>query len=285
MPEFDYHRPESLEQAFRLKAELSDARFVAGCTDVMVRIREGKLRPGALVSLTRIRELAGIRYGDELRIGALTRVSDLLRDPELAKIAPVLVMAARTLGSVQVRSLATVGGNLCNASPCADLAPPLLVLDARVALLSPNGEREVPLADFFVAPGEARIRSDEIVSEVRVPRPDPATRATFIKKTRVKMDISIASVAARVDLDGTRSKRALLAAGSVAPKPMRLPTVEALLEGRELSPSVLREAREAAEREVHPISDVRSTAAYRRHLSGVLVERALAELTGLEVMS
>jgi carbon-monoxide dehydrogenase medium subunit len=283
MPNFDYHRPSTLEEAFHLKTELPNARFVAGGTDVMVRVREGRLRPGALVSLTRVRELAGIRHGDEIRIGALTRVSDLLRDAQLASSVPVLLLAARTLGSVQIRNLATVGGNLCNASPCADLAPPLLVFDARVAILSPAGEREMPLDDFFVAPGEARIGPDEIVSEIRFARPDPASRATFIKKSRVKMDISIASLAARLDMKGKRCEKAMLAAGSVAPRPMRLPQAESLLEGRELTPEVIRAAREAATLEVHPISDVRANAGYRRHLSGVLVQRAVSQLCGVEV--
>jgi CO/xanthine dehydrogenase FAD-binding subunit len=282
MAEFDYHRPESLKEAFRLKAELPNARFVAGGTDVMVRVREGKMRPGALVSLTRVPELRGIVHGETIRIGALTRVAELLRDPEIGSSMPVLAVAARTLGSTQIRNLATVGGNLCNASPCADLAPPLLVFDATVVIVSPRGEREVPLADFFVAPGEARIGADEIVSEVRFARPDAKTRATFIKKSRVKMDISIASVAVRLDLEGNRCTLARAAAGSVAPRPMRLPRVEALLEGRELSSSVLDEVRKAAEEEVQPISDVRSTAAYRRHLAGVMARRAVARLAGLE---
>lgn len=165
MPGFDYHRPESLEDAFRLKSELPGARFIAGGTDVMVRIREGRLRPPALISLSRVRELAGIRHGDEIRIGAMTRVAELLRDEELGRSAPVLALAARTLGGMQVRNLATVGGNLCNASPCADTAPPLLVLDARVVVRSPGSERELPLADFFVAPGETRIGEGEMVWE------------------------------------------------------------------------------------------------------------------------
>jgi len=282
MLEFDYHRPESLKEAFRLKAELENARFIAGGTDVMVRVREGKMRPGALVSLTRIPELRGIVHGDTIRIGALTRVAELLRDPEIERNVPVLALAARTLGSAQIRNLATVGGNLCNASPCADLAPPLLVFDASVVILSPAGEREVPLADFFVAPGEARIGADEIVSEVRFARPAPGTRATFIKKSRVKMDISIASVAVRLDLDGSRCALARVAAGSLAPRPMRLPQVEALLEGEPLAPAVLDEVRRVAAEAVQPISDVRSTAVYRRHLAGVLARRAVARLSGLE---
>jgi carbon-monoxide dehydrogenase medium subunit len=282
MPGFDYHRPESLEDAFRLKSELPGARFIAGGTDVMVRIREGRLRPPALISLSRVRELAGIRHGDEIRIGAMTRVAELLRDEELGRSAPVLALAARTLGGMQVRNLATVGGNLCNASPCADTAPPLLVLDARVVVRSPGSERELPLADFFVAPGETRIGEGEIVSEIRFRRPDARTRATFFKKSRVRMDIAIASLAARVDMDGRRCVVARLAAGSAAPRPMRLPRAEALLEGHDITAELLDELCTVAAAEVEPMTDVRSTEAYRRHVIGVFARRALARLSGLE---
>lgn len=285
MLDFEYHRPESLDEAFRLKRELPGARWIAGGTDVMVRIREGKTRPPALISLTRVRELAGVRHGDEIHIGALTRVAELLRDAELGRSVAVLGLAARTLGSAQIRNLATVGGNLCNASPCADLAPPLLVLDARVVVRKPGSEREVPLADFFVAPGQTRTDKDEIVAGVRFRRPAALTRAVFFKKSRVRMDVAIASLAARLDLDGPHCTAARLAAGSVAPRPMRLPRTEALLEGREITPSLLDEVRRSAENEVEPITDIRSTEAYRRHVSGVFARRAVARLCGLEEMS
>lgn len=282
MSEFDYLLPESLDEAFRLKAELPEARFVAGGTDLMVRVREGRVRPAVLVSLTRVAELAGIRHDERIRIGALTRVADLALDPEVGRMLPALVQAADTLGSVQVRNLATVGGNLCNASPCADLAPPLLVADATVVIRSPRAERELALADFFVAPGETRLGHDEIVVEIRVPRPSNTSRAAFTKQSRVRMDISLASLAVLLDFDGSKCCKARAAAGSVAPRPVRLHEVEALLEGRELTKSLIQQAKEKAMAEVRPISDVRASAAYRRHLAGVLVQRALTTLSGVE---
>lgn len=282
MSEFDYLLPESLEEAFRLKAELPEARFVAGGTDLMVRVREGRVRPPVLVSLTRVAELSGIRHADRIRIGALTRVADLAEDAEVGRMLPALAQAAETLGSVQIRNLATVGGNLCNASPCADLAPPLLVADATIAIRSPRGERELLLADFFIAPGETRLESDEIVVEVRVPRPSNSSRAAFTKQSRVRMDISLASVAVLLDCDGNHCFKARVAAGSVAPRPVRLVEVETLLEGREVTKSLVQQAKEKAMAEVRPISDVRASAAYRRHLAGVLVHRALTTLSGLE---
>ncbi len=275
---YDYHRPKTLADAWRLFGETPGARFIAGGTDLMVRLREGKATPRALVSLGGVTELAGIEVGETTRIGALTRVSDLLAHRALAEAFPALVTAARTLGSVQIRNLATAGGNLCNASPCADLAPPLLVLGARVRIESSAGVREIPLEDFFVAPGQTRLAPGEVLTAILVDQPPPGTRTSFIKKGRVRMDISITSIAVAIEVSGTKCTKARIAAGSVGPRPMRLPRTEKLLEGRDLTPGVLREARARASEEVTPITDVRATEAYRRHLAGVLVERAVASL-------
>lgn len=283
MPDYDYHRPKTLEDAWRLLAQTPDARLIAGGTDLMVRLREGKATPRAIVSLAGVKELVGIEVGETTRIGALTRVSDLLAHRALGEAFPALATAARTLGSVQIRNLATAGGNLCNASPCADLAPPLLVLGARVRIDSKQGSRELPLEDFFVSPGQTRLAPGEVLTAILVDRPGPGTRTAFIKKGRVRMDISITSIAVAIELSGNKCTKARLAAGSVGPRPMRLPHTEKLLEGRELTPEVLREARARASDEVTPITDVRSTEAYRRHLAGVLVERAVrSALAGTE---
>lgn len=278
MRDYDYHRPKTLEDAWRLLAQTPDARLLAGGTDLMVRVREGKVTPRAIVSLAGVKELTGIEVGETTRIGALTRVSDLLAHRELVEAFPAVAKAARTLGSVQIRNLATAGGNLCNASPCADLAPPLLVLGARLRIDSKSGTRELPLEDFFVSPGQTRLAPGEVLTAILVDRPPAGTRTTFIKKGRVRMDISITSIAVAIEMSGNRCVKARIAAGSVGPRPMRLPRTEKLLEGRELSPEVLREARARASDEVTPITDVRSTEAYRRHLAGVLVERAVAAL-------
>jgi len=228
-----YHRPTSLAEALRLFAEEPAALFIAGGTDLMVRLREGSLRPTALVSLARVPELAGITDGGTLVLGALTTVAEIASHRGLAELCPVLAQAARTIGSQQIRNVATIGGNLCNASPCADLAPPLLVLEASVRIEGPGGRRVLPLADFFEAPGQTRLRPGELLTAIEVPR------------------------------------------RSVAPRPIRLSGVEALLEA---DPTRLDEARAQAEREVEPIDDVRAGAAYRRHLVGALFARAAGRL-------
>lgn len=275
----EYHRPRSLEEAWRLLEAQPDARLVAGGTDVLVRLREGRYHPPALVSLRRVESLRRIEPGRVWTIGAGVTVAELLEHGELAAAFPVLVEAGRRLGSVQIRSAATVGGNLCNASPCADLAPPLLVLEARARIASAAGEREVPLPEFFVGPRRTALAPGEVLSALVVEAPPAGARATFLKQGRVRMDIALASVAVRLDLEGARCVQARVAAGSLAPTPTRLTEVEALLAGTELDDATLARARAAAEREVRPITDVRASAEYRRHLAGALVARAVRALT------
>jgi carbon-monoxide dehydrogenase medium subunit len=279
MPSYDYHRPKNLDEAWRLAAEVPGARFIAGGTDVMVRIREGKLRPSALISLRGLSELCRIDPGPPLRIGAGVTVSELIAHSFVAEHFPVLVRAAERLGSLQIRNSATVGGNLCNASPCADLATPLLVAEAEVELASREGTRKVPLSELFVAPGETRVRPGEIVTALIVDGPAPRARALFFKQGRVAMDIALASLCVLLELDGDRCVKARLAAGSVAPRPIRLPKTERLLEGHVLDERRIAEARASAAAEVAPISDVRASEAYRRQLIGVFTERALVQLT------
>ena len=281
MPSFSYHRPTTLAEAFRLKAEVPDARFVAGGTDVLPHVRDGKIRPPALISLRRVRELDGVDTSapDVTRIGGLTRVADLVADAELARRLPALVQGARRLGSAQIRNVATVGGNLCNASPCADLAPPLLVHDARVLIEGPGGARELALEEFFVGKGATRLQAGEILTAVLVDTPPARTAARFDKIVRVRMDIALASTAVLLRVEAGRITRARAAAGSVAPRPVRLPAVEKLLEGRPPSDELAREAGVLARTEITPIDDVRATAAYRLHVIGVLVERAVAALS------
>ena len=277
---FQYHRPTSLVEAFRLKAETAGSRYIAGGTDMFVDIRQGSLKTPALVSLRNIPELAGIEVGETTRVGALTPVSDLITHPQLALTHPVLVEAARQMGSVQTRNLATVGGNLCNASPCADLAPPLLALGARVEIVSAQGTREVQLDEFFTGPGTSRLAPDEVLTAIILDSTPPNTKATFIKKGRVAMDLSQVSAAVLLRIENERCVRARIAVGSVAPTPLRLRKVEELLENQRITSETLAKARDLAASEVSPITDVRATAEYRRHMTGVLVERAITKLLG-----
>lgn len=275
----EYHRPKSLPDALACVSSEPGARFIAGGTDLMVRIREGKERPRVLVSLRAVPELRAIEAGGAgARIGALATVAEILAHPVLAERYPALAQAAATLGSPAIRSVATIGGNLVNASPCADLALPLLIHDARLSLATREAARELAIDDFFVGPREARIAPAEVLARVALPPPPSGSRAVFLKKGRVRMDIAVASVAVRLSLEGGIVREARVAAGSLAPRPIRLRGVEELLAGQPLDDTRIALAGARAEEEVRPISDVRASAEYRRHLAGAFVRRALRML-------
>lgn len=279
---FDYLRPRSLEEAQEWKARNEGARYLAGGTDLLVRMKEGKERPPALVSLRRVPGLSGVSHNGFFRIGSATTIADCLADPALGARFPVLAQAMAAMGSVQIRNAATVGGNLCGASPCADTAPPLLVLGARLAVrrAASGREEEVPLEEFFLGPRQTRLGPHDLVTAVVLDPPSPEARAVFFKKTRVQMDLALASVAVLLELDGTTCRKARVAAGSVAPTPRRLEAVERVLTGQVLSREVVLRAAEVARESVAPICDVRAGDDYRRHVTGVFVSRAVEALLG-----
>jgi len=270
-----YHRPRTLDEAFALKREAGpDARFIAGGTDLMV----GQQQPATLISLRSITDLAGIDVGAPTKIGALTPLADLLANKEIAALYPAVTQACHTFASMQIRNAATVGGNLCNASPAADLAPPFLVHGARVGILGPDGAREIALEEFFLGPGRTALADDEILTHVLLDKPAPETRAVFSRKTRVRMDIALASVAVLLELGDRVCRKARVAAGAVAPTPLRLTAVEQLLEGKRITPKLMADAAELAKTCIAPVDDIRTSADYRRRIIGVYIRRALEEL-------
>lgn len=274
----EYHKPATVAEAIRLREATPGARFIAGGTDLWVRMRRGYEAPPELVSLRAVRELSDLDLGEPARIGALVTLADLARSAGCRGRFPALVDAALAMGSVQVRNVATVGGNLCNASPAADLAPALLAYDARAEIRSAKGRRETALADFFLGPGRAALEPGEILAAVLVPSPGRGARSAFLRRGRVRMDLALASVAVRLEEDGGVLKGVRVAVGAVAPTPRRLPEVEALLEGRRPEPALFAEAGRAAAGCVAPITDLRASEGYRRHLVGVFVRRALERL-------
>jgi len=278
MSQYDYYQPETLEEALRLKKTIPDSFFLSGGTDLMVRIKKRELRPRALISLRCIPNLSGVKNGKIIRIGAMTSISELLKNTLLYEKYPVLIQAAKELGSVQIRNMATIGGNLCNGSPAADMAPPLLILEAKMRLHSGQKSRDLPLEKFFQAPGEINLSPEEILADILLEPPQQDTQAIFLKKGRTKMDLAIASLAVLIRKQGNRCLKARIAAGSVAPTPVRLFDVEALLEGATFSRELLTEAQHLAAKSISPITDVRSTADYRCHLVEVLLKRAFEKL-------
>ena len=280
MKGFDYFQPQSLEEALELKKKIPDSRFIAGGTDLMVQIRSRELKPSALISLRSIRDLSSIKINGSIRIGAMTTVTDLLYNPDLEYQAKLLVDAARRLGCPQIRNVATVGGNLCNCSPSADLALPLLVLEAKARIESLSGTQDIPLQKFFEGPGKSCLSPDQILTDIFIEPVSSNTKSVFLKKGRVKMDLAVTSVALLLEMEGERCRKARVAAGSVAPVPLRLQKVEVLLEGQALSPELADQAQRIASESVAPISDVRGSEEYRRQIVGVYVKRGIAQILG-----
>ena len=279
MTKFAYHRPKTLGEALALLDQLDHCALIAGGTDMMVRIHKRDLQPGALVSLSAIDGLDGIQPIESgIQIGALTTMAEITSHPRLAIDYPVLVQAASRVGSQQVRNRATIGGNLCNCSPCADTAGPLLVHQARLRLVNPHGEREIEVADFFEGPGQTCSPANEILSHILLPAPPQQAQAIFIKESRVCMDLAICSLSCLLDLADDTCQQARLAAGSVAPVPMRLTRVESFLQGKKIDPEVIEHAAQLAVDQVTPIDDIRASALHRRHLIGVFTKQALTEI-------
>jgi len=280
MNRFDYFKPQSLEEAFTLKRKHPDARYVAGGTDIMVQIKNREIKPSALISLRNMPELSSIEINGSARIGAAVTIADIAQHPELERNYPVLVAAAKRLGSVQIRNAATIGGNLSNCSPCADTATPLLIMEAKVKLRSPEKTREIPIADFFQGPSESCLITDEILVEIVIEPPSEKARTVFLKKGRVKMDLAVASVAVLLEMESSTCLKARLAAGSVAPVPLRLSSVEELLEDQTITADLIGEAQRLAMENVSPITDIRATEEYRRQIVGVYVKRGIEDVLG-----
>lgn len=278
MSEMSYMAPERLEDALAAKAEHgAHARVVAGATDLILRMRDGVLRPDLLIDLRRLALDAIELDGDALRLGAYATHGQLLADPLVAAHLPALRQACSEFAGPPIRNRGTLGGNLVNASPAADLVPPLLAYDACVILDSADGRRELPLAAFFTGPGQTVLRPDEILTEVRLPLPPAGTGAEFIKLgQRRSMAISVVSVAARLSLGAAGEVQvARIALGAVAPTVVRAAAAEEALQGHAPDADRLRAAAGLAGGAATPISDPRASREYRARMVPVLVRRAL----------
>ena len=270
--------PERLADALGFLAEhAGSAMPIAGGTDVMIDCRLGRAGPEWLVDLSPLRSLAGADLdGEVLRLGALTTIRAVELDPELARRATALVEAARVLGSVQIRTMATVGGNLCHATPSAEMPPALLVHDAVAEIAGPGGERSLPLGELFAGPGRTTLEPGELLTAVSLRVPAAAAGSCYLRQTvRWAMDLAGVGVAAAVEVEGTTVTRARVALGAVAPVPLLVDEAAEAVLGTELSAEGAAEAGVRAAAACSPITDARGTADYRRQVVAVLVPRAL----------
>ncbi|MDA8264006.1 MAG: xanthine dehydrogenase family protein subunit M [Actinomycetota bacterium] len=274
----DVFRPSTLVEAVAFLAEHKGRAVpVAGGTDLMVDARMGRADPEWLVDLTRLPSLAAFDFdGTVLRIGSMTRIRALELDPRIRQRASGLVDAARVLGSVQIRTMATIGGNLCHGTPSAEMPPPLLVHDTECDIAGPAATRSVPLVDLFAGPNQTTLRSDEILLGLRLAAPLQHSGSCYLRQTvRWSMDLAGVGVAAFVEVDGLTVRNARVALGAVAPVPLLLETVAEVLIGSDLTQEIADEAGRRAAAACSPISDARGTAEYRRQIVAVLVPRAL----------
>jgi carbon-monoxide dehydrogenase medium subunit len=276
---FEYHEPTSLAEAVDLGARFgADGRFLAGGTDLIIQIRRGKLRLRHVVCLHRVPGLDGIAANGSVTLGALVTHRALERHSAFQGGLRALVEGAEVVGGHQVRNVGTVGGNIVNASPAADVTPVLLALDTTVTYAGPGGERTLPLDGFLVGPGQTALRPGELLTRLRFSALPGRSATAFLKAGRRKaMEISVVCVAVRLTLDaaGERCAEARIALGAVAPTTRRARAAERALEGRAPTPDVLRDAGRLAAVESQPISDVRASARYRTLLVETLVTRAL----------
>jgi carbon-monoxide dehydrogenase medium subunit len=280
---FDYYAPKTLDEAIALLHELRDgARPVAGGTDIVVQMKEGRTKfpyPQMVVSLDRISELRGIDFSEAngLRLGAGTTMAEIAAHPVVRERYQALAEGANVVGSYQTMNMGTIGGNVCNAAPSADTAPPLLVFEAQAVIVGPTGRRPIPLADFFRGPGLTTLQPGELLAELRLPTPPARTSSAYQRHTpRKQMDIAVVGVGVALTITGGTISRAQVSLGAVAPTPIRAPKTEAALEGQPASDEVFAHAAETAASEASPIEDVRGSADFRRHLVKVMTARMLS---------
>jgi CO/xanthine dehydrogenase FAD-binding subunit len=282
MRRFEFYSPRSLGEALRFLSEKGErAKVIAGGTDLIPRLREGVSRPDFVLNVLEIGELSGIREADEaLHIGAITTHTQIAESSFLQRICPALTQAAASIGGPPVRNRGTIGGNIVNASPGADLALALLALDAEAVLRSEKGSRAVALEDFFTCPGQTVIRPDELLTEVTVRA--PKGKGLFRKLGRRQaMSLSIVNVAVFMEMEGKVCRKCRVALGSVAPTPIRCPQAEEMIMNKETTPELLAKCAVEAIKATQPIDDQRAKAWYRIEAGTVLLRRALAEATGL----
>lgn len=271
----DVHLPGNLKELWAVFADNPEAAVYAGGTDLFVKLRAAESKPDCLVCLERIQELKGIqRNADEVRIGSATTHAELLENNIISEHFAVLRHAVSVLGSPPIRNMGTIGGNIVTASPAGDTLPPLHVLDAEIEVLSTDGSRLVPICQFILGPGKVDLGTGEIVSAVRLKIPKRQVHHFEKIGKRKALACAVASMAALIDLDENGIIREIrLAWGSLGPKIVTIPPLEEFLKGAELTEQTLKSATHLIEEAVSPISDVRASAEYRRHISGGLLLR------------
>ncbi len=278
LPEFDLLVPQSVSEALDMTAQYGDkAAVLAGGTDLLIILQKGTSVPDYVIALGEINDLDYIKHSksEGLRIGAMATVAQVVENGTVKKNYPALWQACKSHSAPQIRNVATPAGNIMRASPSGDCSCALLALNASIVLESKNGRRSVPLDDFFIDYGKTARKADEIAVEISIPPVQNGTISSFLRLTRTAFDLSKVNAAVQLDLSGKTCNEARIAMGAVAPTTIRVKKAEALLKGAKINDALLEKVAATVSKEIRPIDDVRSTAEYRREVSGVLVERAI----------
>lgn len=274
---FDYAAPQTVAETVAMLAAHPDARLLAGGTDLLVQMRAGRKQTGLVVDIKRLPDLNVIQVNAAgLTVGAAVPCCLIYENPQIQRDYRALAEVAALIGGTQIQCRASLGGNLCNAAPSADSIPPLIALGATCRLAGATGERTVAVEDFCTAPGKTVLNPGELLVSVFVPARKPSSGARYLRFIpRNEMDIAVAGAAASVELRNGAFSQARIALAAVAPTPLFVREAGQFLEGKPATPENIAAAADIARNAAKPITDMRGTAEYRRHLCGVLTRRAL----------
>ena len=277
LTEFEYYKPESVDEALALAEKYGErARFLAGGSDLLIKIKLLRVEPECLIDLTGIDELRGISINDEeLRIGAATSLNEINSFPLIKKNYTGLFEATSEMATTQVRNNASIGGNVCNASPGADTVPPLLTLNAKVNLTTGSGKKTVPLEEFFTGPGKTILSLGDVLTSISMPSLSSNTGTSFIKISRTHSDLPQLNAAAAIKVENGICTGVRIALGAVAPAPFRAIRAENVLKNRKPDQNTFEEAAGVVAAEIKPRTSIRSTEEYRKMVAPVIVKRAL----------
>lgn len=279
MNELTYEVAKTVDEAAKLLAAAGEnGRVLCGGTDILIQMRNGARRPELLVDVKQVPEMRELSFDPKqgLRLGAAVPCIEIYESQMMHKHYPGLTEGAHLIGSLQIQSRASVGGNLCNASPAADTSPALIALNARAKVVGPSGSREIPVEAFFSGPGRNVLAPGELVSQILIPPPPPHGADAYLRLIpRNEMDIAIVGAGASIALEGDRCVSARISLGAVAPTPVLAPKAAEALVGKKFDEQAIEQAVAAVREASTPITDMRGTVEYRRHVIGVLARRAL----------
>jgi len=281
---FNYMRPSNLSELLDALSEYgSKAKLLAGGTDLTIALKERMINPQVIIDLNRVRtELTGVKeLKDSIQIGAMTTYTELETNPTIIRYARALSEAASQVGTYQIRNLGTIAANLANGSPAADTAPPLIVLNGKVHLESKQEQRDMSVEEFITGVKKTAIRSDEIITSIEIPTKDKVSSYWMRSAKRNENVISVVSVAVASEIQSNRFGESRIALGAVAPTPILAKESSAKLSGSQIDPETVETVSKLAAKESKPISDVRASADYRRHLIYVLTKRTINKIVTL----